>query len=197
MTQAQAAFDRFSATVSRVGADPALILDFIADRLRDETPAHQALLPDAERRYIEQFAGLSAAAEIQPSFGEIVARQAAVDATRFATTREVAEVLGIDESRVRHRRGAGDLIAYKLGRVLRYPLWQFTPGSPHATPLPGLPKLLAILPSHMHPAEIAGRMLTPQAELTLENQPVSPRDWLASGGPVDAVREVFDDDQSW
>ena len=197
MTQTQAAFDKFSATAARIGADPALILDFITDRLQDETPARQGLLPDAEARYIEQFAGLNTAAAIRPSFGEIVARQAAIDATRFATTHEVAKILGIDESRVRHRRGAGDLIAHKLGRGLRYPLWQFTPGQPHSVPLPGLAKLVAILPPQMHPAEIAGRMLTPQAELMIGGRPVSPREWLIAGGQMDAMQEVFDDDQPW
>lgn len=197
MTQTQAAFDRFSSEASRVGANPALILGFIADRLQDEPPAQRAGLPDSERFYLEQSGGLKQTAEPGPSFGELIARQAAVDALRFATTSEVADLLGIDESRVRHRRGAGDLIAHKIGRELRYPLWQFAQSDSGASPLPNLKKLSALLPVNMHPAEVSGRMTTAQPELEVNGMPVTPREWLSAGGDIDALREVFEDEQSW
>lgn len=39
---------------------------------------------------------------------------------------EVAQRLGIDASRVRHRQASGNLYAFKVGGKRRYPTWQFT-----------------------------------------------------------------------
>lgn len=197
MTQVDAAFDRFSVVASRVGADPATILDYIAEKLEAEAPAHGATLPESERRYIEQFGGLRSRSAAEAAFGDLVARQAGIDATRFESTKGVASLLRIDESRVRHRRGAGDLIAYRMGRDLKYPLWQLVAGPDGFVPLPGLRRLASALPPNMHPAEIAGRMSTPQAELRINGQSVSPRDWLIAGGEPDALREVFEDEHTW
>lgn len=197
MTQAEAAFARLSVAASRVDADPARILDFVADRLEAELTATGAEFSAPERHYFDQYGGLAARGEDETPFSELVGRQAAIDATRFESTKSIASLLGIDESRVRHRRGAGDLVAYKMGRNLRYPRWQLMPGPAGSVPLPGLKKLLAVLPDAMHPAEIAGRMLLPQAALEINGRSVSPRDWLIAGGEADALREVFEDDQTW
>lgn len=102
------------------------------------------------------------------------------------TTQEVAELLGgIDESRVRHRLARGGLYVLPVGsRGHGFPRWQFHDGKP----LPGLKTVLAVLlPAKLHPLEVAGFMSTPQPELVVDGDQVTPREWLITGGEVAPV----------
>jgi hypothetical protein len=56
---------------------------------------------------------------------------------------QVAEDLGVDPSRIRHRVADGALYAVRIGRRLLLPAWQFNEGFP----LPSLAAVMAALPS--------------------------------------------------
>jgi hypothetical protein len=99
------------------------------------------------------------------------------------TVAEVGAVLGISDSRVRHRVHEGALYAFKAAHQLRLPRWQFDDGSP----LPGLRVVLAALDPGLHPLEVTGFMTTPQSDLEVLENAVSPRDWLIGGGDPAAV----------
>lgn len=91
---------------------------------------------------------------------------------------EVAAMLGVDASRIRHRLSDRGLYSIRVGRVHRLPSWQFHDGQP----LPGLRGVLAALPADLHPLVVEGFMSTPQPELDMHDTITTPRHWLAHGG---------------
>lgn len=101
------------------------------------------------------------------------------------TVGEAAQLLGVTEGRVRHKIGRGDLYALPSGRR-RLPLWQFT-GS---TTLPGLAQVVRALPPDEHPLGVLAFMTTPQAELELAGEPVTPEQWLRAGGDPAPVADL-------
>jgi len=106
---------------------------------------------------------------------------------------QAAKLLHVDTSRVRHRLRDRALYRFKIGAGLRLPLWQFDNGDP----IPGLRAVLATLPADLHPLEVARFMTTPDSDLTVANEPSSPRDWLIHGGDIDAVRELVANLDTW
>ncbi len=106
---------------------------------------------------------------------------------------QAALLLRVDQSRVRHRLRDRALYGFKIGAGLRLPLWQFDNGEP----IPGLRAVLAALPADLHPLEVAGFMSTPDPDLTVADEPTSPRDWLTHGGGVDAVRGLVAHLDTW
>lgn len=106
---------------------------------------------------------------------------------------QAAERLDVDASRVRHRLRDRALYGFKLGSSVRLPLWQFGDDAP----IPSLRSVLAALPSDLHPLEVVGFMTTPDPDLTVSDEPMSPRDWLIHGGDVGRVREIAADLDTW
>jgi len=106
---------------------------------------------------------------------------------------QAAELLHVDASRIRHRLRDRALYGFKIGSSLRLPLWQFDNGAP----IPGLRAVLATLPAELHPLEVAGFMTTPDPELTITDQPTSPRDWLSHAGDVTVVCELLAHLDTW
>src|SRR5436305_774235 len=89
---------------------------------------------------------------------------------------EIADRIGVDESRIRQRINQHTLYAVRDGRGWRVPIFQLD-ASGHAL-LPGLEGIV----SHLHDAhvvEVARWFLSPQAAPEgPDDQPMSPRDWL-------------------
>jgi hypothetical protein len=106
-------------------------------------------------------------------------------------TAEVAERLGIDTSRVRHRQAKGGLYSFLVGNKRRYPAWQFT-GDAKQPLLSGLATLVKGLPEGMHPASVQGFMTTPQESLTINDERVTPAEWLQRGGAPQALVTILD-----
>lgn len=188
----EAALRSFLRAVEHSGADIELVLDSVASAL-EQAPKGGALT-QGEADFVEKFGGLSDSGGER--FSELIAAQAAKDARAFLGTEEVASLLGISDSRVRHRRLAGDIIAYRSGRDLRFPRWQFAPTGKGTQMLPHATQVAKAAES-MHPAELAGRMTTPQRSLILNGNPVTPAQWLAEGGPIEHAVETILDDQAW
>lgn len=108
------------------------------------------------------------------------------------TTREAAELLGVDPSRVRHRIALGELwaLAPTAGQR-RLPRLQFTA---EGTPMPGLAAVLRALPRDAHPLTVLGFLTSVQPDLELEpGHPVTPLVWLSSGGNPDPVSALAAD----
>lgn len=98
---------------------------------------------------------------------------------------DVADLLGVDPTRVRQRLRARTLYGLRGdGRIWRLPRFQFD-DSGHE--VPHLGQVLRVLPPDLHPRAVEGFLASPKAELMADGEARTPRDWLLSGGPVDPV----------
>ena len=155
-------------------------------------------LTEADAAVLSEHSGIDPAAAAR--LGD--PRQAAVNRARLEfdllrrayTVQDVAAKWGVDSSRIRHRVRNGALYGRRTGRTLRLPSWQF---DDDLRPLPGLAVVLAALPDDMHPREVEGFMTTPQDDLRLSGHPVSPRDWLLTGGDAAKVAAHAVDLDRW
>lgn len=139
--------------------------------------------PNSTSAFLREHGGIPDVASPPEVHSGVVARHA-VSVAQALTTGQVADLLGIDPSRVRHRVRQAHLYAVPgTTRERRLPMWQFD----GASVVPGLREVLVALPRGLHPLEVAGFMLTSQPELDVDGEPVSPRDWLRHGGDVSAV----------
>lgn len=111
------------------------------------------------------------------------------------TAAEVAEGLGVNESRVRQRRLARTLWAVDDGGRWVYPAVQFeerTRGKPRLKVVRGLEHVLPALPADLHPSALAAFLLEPQPELVIRGRENSVREWLLSGGSAEPVLALAD-----
>jgi hypothetical protein len=99
------------------------------------------------------------------------------------TVSQAARRLGVDPSRLRQRLAARTLFGIKLSDGWRLPLFQFDGDRL----IPGLASVLPRLPRDRHPLAIITWFESPDADLEIDDRPVSPRDWLRSGGDPTAV----------
>ena len=111
-----------------------------------------------------------------------VARYAAL-LSQSLTLAQAAERLGVDPSRLRQRLAAGTLYGIKLGEGWRLPLFQFDGDRL----LPNLGRVVSRIPRDAHPLGIANWFERADPDLELNGEPVSPREWLRSGGDPDAI----------
>ncbi|MGH3090685.1 MAG: hypothetical protein ACRDSJ_25680 [Rubrobacteraceae bacterium] len=105
------------------------------------------------------------------------------------TESEVREMLGVGASRVRQRVADGSLYAISVGRERRFPSFQFD----GRTLVPGIGEVLKALPDDLHPLEVESWLTSPDPDLTMDgedgetSEALSPREWLISGGSVEAL----------
>lgn len=111
----------------------------------------------------------------------------AVFAESALTVADAADLLGVDDSRIRHKLAQRRLTGWKdHSGGWRLPRWQFTPTSV----LPGLEVLLRVLPSDQPALVVAAFMCTPQSDLVINGKPATPRQWLLAGGDPELVAEL-------
>lgn len=123
--------------------------------------------------------------------GDPVSRARAEHATLLAdalSAREAARLLDVNESRVRQRLGARTLYGVKDGGGWRLPRFQFV----GRRTVPSLEVILPEVPAELHPVALRRWLTSPCPDLTLGegDAPVSPLDWLASGGDPAPVVEL-------
>jgi hypothetical protein len=101
------------------------------------------------------------------------------------TTSEVAKYLKVDVSRVRQRLRERSLFGLDYDGEHRLPSFQFE----RRHVLPGLREVIGALPETLNPLDVAQWFLAPNPDLELSTQdePLSPREWLLRGEPVAAV----------
>jgi hypothetical protein len=113
---------------------------------------------------------------------ETAARFAALIADSEDVT-EVAERLGVTRARIRQRALERSLLAIREDDEWRFPRAQFSNGAP----IRGLPAVSVALPLDLHPVAAWRFLAEPNGDLELDDHPVSPLDWLRSGGSPDPV----------
>ena len=99
------------------------------------------------------------------------------------TTSEAAKQLKVDVSRVRQRLREGTLFGVEYDGERRLPRFQFE----RRQVLPGLREVMAALPAGLNPLDVAQWFLAPNPDLEVEEETLSPREWLLRGKPVEAA----------
>jgi hypothetical protein len=101
------------------------------------------------------------------------------------TLAEAAKLLHVDVSRVRQRLRERSLFGIEHEGSWRLPRFQFE----RRLVIPGLTQILKALPPDLFPLDVVDWFLLPDSDLQLDSDtaPLSPRKWLLSGRPVDAV----------
>jgi hypothetical protein len=95
----------------------------------------------------------------------------------------VAQRLGVTRARIRQRALERSLLAIREGDEWRFPRAQFSDGAP----IRGLPAVSLALPLDLHPVAAWRFLAEPNGDLELDDRPVSPIEWLRSGGSPDPV----------
>jgi hypothetical protein len=104
---------------------------------------------------------------------------------------QAAKLLGVDVSRIRQRLRDRSLFGVEHEGTWRLPHFQFE----RRLVIPGLARVLKALPEDLFPLDVVDWFVLPDADLQLKSDavPLSPREWLLSGRPVDAVAAVARD----
>lgn len=104
---------------------------------------------------------------------------------------QAAKVLNVDVSRVRQRLRERSLFGIEHEGSWRLPHFQFE----RRRVIPGLAAVLKALPEDLFPLDVVDWFALPDADLQLENDPapLSPREWLLSGRPVQPVVAIARD----
>jgi excisionase family DNA binding protein len=109
------------------------------------------------------------------------------------STAELAQRLGVDESRVRQLLSEHALYGIKGRKAWRIPAFQLDDTGRRL--LPGLHLIIPHL-ADAHPVEVASWFTSPQVDLEGPDEvPLSPRQWLLTGGDprvLATVAEEFD-----
>ncbi len=96
---------------------------------------------------------------------------------------DLAERLGVDPSRVRQRIYARSLHAFKHRGVWLIPTFQLE----GPALVPGITTVASKLSPALHPVAVSRWFTTPNADLVVDDEAVSPIVWLSSGGAPDAA----------
>lgn len=91
---------------------------------------------------------------------------------------QAAKRLGVDQSRIRQLLSSGSLYGVKVRGEWRLPSFQFTARGT----VPGIQEALRALPRDLHPIEVLEWFRHPDPDLEVGDEPVSPLDWLRTGG---------------
>lgn len=91
----------------------------------------------------------------------------------------LAEYLGVDRSRISQRLGEGTLYSFEGDDERLYPTWQFNKSRKS---IRGLKLVLAALDSTLHPLVVDHWFRTPNVDLEVNEETVSPLEWLRTGG---------------
>jgi hypothetical protein len=104
---------------------------------------------------------------------------------------EAAKLLHVDVSRVRQRLRGRSLFGIEHEGSWRLPRFQFE----RRLVIPGLAQILKALPSDLFPLDVVDWFVLPDPDLQLDSDaaPLSPREWLLSGRPVEAVVTLASD----
>jgi hypothetical protein len=101
-----------------------------------------------------------------------------------------AGMMGISRSRVSHRISSQTLYAFTLQGRRYVPQWQFvavSSGERGVEPIPGLARIVPLIPGDLHPLAVRAFMETPREDLDGK----SPTTFLVSHGPVEVVEELL------
>jgi hypothetical protein len=102
---------------------------------------------------------------------------------------QASDLLEVDQSRIRQRLTERTLYGIKVGRPWRLPRFQF---NDHGQ-IRGLDQVLPQLPSTLHPVALQRWLSSPSADLALDDEAVSPLEWLEATGDSATVVAIAHD----
>ncbi|MGY3568109.1 helix-turn-helix domain-containing protein [Sinomonas sp. RB5] len=141
-------------------------------------------LPSRDREFWEAHSGIAASERDRAAASAKNAAARLLSETSVFTAEEVAAWLRVSASTVRHYRAAQKLYSFLVRGRIAFPEWQFTAAGGQ---IPHLEAVLRALPEGLHPQAVEGFFLTPQPDLRLRDEAVSPKEWLESGGSAEAA----------
>ncbi|WP_138469567.1 hypothetical protein [Poseidonocella sp. HB161398] len=161
-------------------------IDTALEAIRAPRPAS---LSAAEKDALASVGALAEEADETPRLQAAALRMALLqDSVPVA---EAARLCGVKDSRIRQRLIDGSLLGLRSasGRdAWRLPAFQFDGGRE----LPGLGQVLKARRPGCDTLAAASFLITPQPDLLAETgEPMTPRDWLATGGQAAAVIELI------
>jgi hypothetical protein len=177
-----------------VGADAHEFLDeaviALGEGLQRRRPGDPASMFSAADADVLRKGGLALESrrEGEPDVVARTAARAAVMLVQAKTTAEVADALKVSATRIRQRAVQRTLYAIRDGGEWRYPRWQFDPEA--GREIPGLADVLPSLSPRLHPIAVYRFLTEPSPDLELDDQPVSPISWLATGGDPGPVADI-------
>lgn len=121
------------------------------------------------------------AGELGPIAGLAAAHAEVV--SKSETVAGLAKRLGVDPSRVRQRIYARSLYAFKHRGGWHIPGFQLESDRI----IPGVEAVVSKLSPTLHPVAVSRWFTTPNSDLIIEGEAVSPIAWLSAGGPPDGV----------
>lgn len=104
---------------------------------------------------------------------------------------QAAKLLSVDVSRIRQRLRERSLFGIENEGNWRLPRFQFE----RRRVIPGLSQALKALPDDLFPLDVVDWFVLPDTDLQLDSDaaPLSPREWLLSGRPAEAVAAIARD----
>ena len=164
------------------------MIEDMATVLRGREPA--SMLTLAEQQALEH-GGLDLAPprDDEPDvLLETSAQVALIEAKALGVT-DLASRLRVTAARIRQRAIERSLYAIRVDDEWRFPEWQVdTDGL-----IPGVAAIAGALPDDIHPVAVCRFMTTPNPDLDVMGEAVSPRDWLTSGGSPDPIVAIAQD----
>jgi hypothetical protein len=100
---------------------------------------------------------------------------------------EVAHDLGVTSARIRQRASERTLYGIRDGDEWRFPGWQFDASG---RPIRGLGAVFPVMSRDLHPIAVFRFLSEPSPDLEIEDEPVSPLAWLATGGNPEPVAAI-------
>lgn len=159
---------------------------FLSER-RENAPA--TTIPSAERVLWEDGGADFSPGAVErdavtagAAFSDLVVRSVEGDG-------RVAARLGVDRSRVSQRLRERSLYAFAWSDARYFPEWQFTEGGT----LPGLRDVLPALDERLHPLVVDHWFRAQSVDLLVGDVPLSPLEWLETGGNPHALAELASD----
>lgn len=107
------------------------------------------------------------------------------------TAAQAAKWLSVDVSRIRQRLRERSLFGIENEGNWRLPRFQFE----RRRAIPGLSQVLKALPEDLFPLDVVDWFVLPDNDLQLDSDaaPLTPREWLLSGRPVEPVAAIARD----
>ena len=175
--------ERLAAVSSRTGLSAAALIAAL-DRATADTTVSE--VTEAERMALAA-AGIRLADGNLETAGAIIAGAAASQRLYDSalTVEQAAQRLGVTAGRVRQRISAGVLAAVRRREGYLLPAWQFY----NDEVVPHLDQVLATA-DDVHPVTLQGFMTTPNPDLEVDGDVVSPCGWLVTGGNPETVAEL-------
>jgi len=184
------ALDRLLTVAGRGSSDAAVVVALL-ESAADAAEGHSTTgaLPAAER---DQWQAVGATFDkrargrndkrLVDAFGSLLSRSVIGDAA-------MADLLGVDKSRVSQRVADRSLYAFAAGDERSFPRWQLADGKP----LAGLKTVLGALDPALHPLSVDHWFTTANVDLEIDGSPVSPVQWLATGGRAQVAADLAAD----